>query len=376
MINRFLHHLNISEPTVILDEQRVKRNIERMVNRARSAGVQLRHHAKTHQSAEIASWFKKKGFSTITVSSLSMAGYFADHGWTDITVAFPVNILEIKRINRLAGKIRLDLLVDSTEAVAFLDTHAEYPLGIWIKVDAGYRRAGIPWDDAGKIVCIAQAIEKSSLLNFQGLLTHAGNTYKAVSIQEIRRIHFDYRQRLNNLKKEILKTGISGCRISIGDTPSCSVGEDFNEVDDIRPGNFVFYDQMQYQLGVCGDYDTGAALACPVVGKYPHRRQIVIYGGGVHLSKESMLDEQGHRIYGYLAFEKDGTWGQADKGAPVIGLSQEHGIVEIDGGIFDEISIGDVVVVLPVHICLTVSPYSSYTTLGGRKILKMTGNCR
>jgi len=32
--------------------------------------------------------------------------------------------------------------------------------------------------------------------------------------------------------------------ISYGDTPSCSIAENFDEVDEIRPGNFVFYDVM------------------------------------------------------------------------------------------------------------------------------------
>lgn len=374
MINRFLQPLNIVEPTLLLDERRVRRNIARMVDRARSAGVQLRPHAKTHQSAEIGGWFREYGIDTITVSSLNMAGYFAAHNWQAITVAFPVNILEIEKINRLAGRIRLDLLVDAVPVVSFLDRHLKAPVGIWIKVDVGYHRVGISWQEVSKIVSLARAVAHASKMEFRGLLTHAGHTYKARSPAEIVEIHRDSRDRLIFLKEEILKTGIAGCLLSIGDTPGCSIGADFSGIDEIRPGNFVFYDLYQYGLGSCSDRDIAVAVACPVVGTYPDRRQIVIYGGGIHLSKERMPDKQGNDVYGCLAFEENGTWGPAEKQAPVVALSQEHGIVEMNEKIFKRIHIGDTVVVLPVHVCLTVNLYPAYTSLRGRIIGKMTGH--
>jgi D-serine deaminase-like pyridoxal phosphate-dependent protein len=372
MINRFLQPLNIVEPTLLLDERRVRRNIERMVNKARSAGVRLRPHAKTHQSAEIGGWFREYGIDTITVSSLNMAAYFAAHHWQDITVAFPVNILEIEKINRLAGRIRLDLMVDAGEVVSFLDRHLEAPVGIWIKVDVGYGRAGLSWQEASKIVSLARTVAHAPKMEFRGLLTHAGHTYKARSPAEVDRINRESRDRLIVLKEEILKSGMAGCLLSVGDTPGCSIGEDFSGIDEIRPGNFVFYDLYQYGLGSCRDRDMAAAVACPVVGTYPDRRQIVIYGGGIHLSIERMPDKQGHALYGYLAFEEDGTWGPPETRAPVVALSQEHGIVKMDEKIFERIHIGDTVVVLPVHVCLTVHLYPAYTSLGGRIIGKMT----
>ena len=51
----------------------------------------LRPHFKTHQSTEIGKWFKQKGLLNY-VSSISMAEYFSNE-WNDITIAFPINIL-------------------------------------------------------------------------------------------------------------------------------------------------------------------------------------------------------------------------------------------------------------------------------------------
>ncbi len=40
--------------------------------------------------------------------------------WNDITIAFPVNILEIDKINELVKRITLNLLVENIEASSFL----------------------------------------------------------------------------------------------------------------------------------------------------------------------------------------------------------------------------------------------------------------
>ena len=105
----------ITTPTLLLNEEVCRRNIKNMADRARRNSVTLRPHFKTHQSHEIGNWFREEGTEKITVSSLRMAQYFARDKWKDILVAFPVNILEIDRINRLSGEINLSLLVDALQ---------------------------------------------------------------------------------------------------------------------------------------------------------------------------------------------------------------------------------------------------------------------
>ena len=129
--------MNIIRPTLILDKEKCLRNIERMAKKAETLSLDFRPHFKTHQSAEIGEWFRQYGVQKITVSSVQMASFFASHGWTDITIAFPVNILEIDDINILAGKIKLNLLIENKEALLSLDKFIRFPVGIFIKVDTG-----------------------------------------------------------------------------------------------------------------------------------------------------------------------------------------------------------------------------------------------
>ena len=102
--------MKITKPTLLLDEYKCKKNIQNMFSRAKLHNIEFRPHFKTHQSLEIGQWFKEVGVNKITISSLEMATYFASK-WNDITVAFPVNILEIDTINSLAEKIILNVLI-------------------------------------------------------------------------------------------------------------------------------------------------------------------------------------------------------------------------------------------------------------------------
>ena len=361
--NKLLKSLGISKPTLILDKKRVLQNIERMVNKAKISGVRFRPHFKTHQSGEIGNWFRDFGVTSITVSSLDMALYFSKHGWSDITVAFIVNTLEIDKINELASKIKLNLLVDSEQVLSILNQNLKHRVGVWIKIDTGYKRTGVQWDEFETVHSLAEKLKNSTQLDFHGLLTHAGHSYRARSKEEIRQIHSETVSRMVAVKEYLRERGLKACEISVGDTPTCSLSDDFTGVDEIRPGNFVFYDLMQEKLGSCTENEIAVAVACPVVGKYKDRNQIVIYGGTVHFSNTYIFDENGRQIFGYLTSLQNGTFGPIYKNAPLILLSQEHGIVSVNEKIFNKIEIGDFVLVFPIHSCLTCNLYREYHTL-------------
>jgi D-serine deaminase-like pyridoxal phosphate-dependent protein len=105
-------------------------------------------------------------------------------------------------------------------------------------------------------------------------------------------------------------------------------------------------------------------VACPVVAKHPERRQLVIYGGAIHLSKET-ITVGGLSIFGSVARLEAGGWSPRLANAYVSGLSQEHGLVTADDKTITHINIGDVLAILPVHSCLAVSALRRYQTLSG-----------
>lgn len=355
----------ITKPTLLLDANKCKRNIQRMSSKAQKYNVDLRPHFKTHQSLVIGQWFKDIGVTKITVSSLEMAEYFSEE-WDDITVAFPVNILEIDTINRLAKKITLNLLIESKETADFLNRNLKHSVNFFIKINVGNNRTGLVYSDAESIENILESTKDSGFLNFKGFLGHAGQTYACRNESEVLEAHQKSKGKLIRLK-DIFKTRFPDLIVSYGDTPSSSIAEDFNGLDEIRPGNYVFYDVMQQQIGACNIDDIAVAMACPIVAIHKDRNEIVIYGGGIHFSKDSIKDND-ETVYGKIVGKNGNGWNDLVPKIVVKALSQEHGVVKVLNTEIDNYKIGDILIILPIHSCMTANLMKRYLTTENKEI--------
>lgn len=364
--------MEITKPTLLLSKDIAVRNIEKMFKKAKMHGLNFRPHFKTHQSAEISNWFRESGVESISVSSLTMANYFADCGWDDITIAFSVNIHEIDLMNELAGRINLNLLVENLEGINSVIEKIAWHTGIFIKIDTGYNRTGIEWNRTNEIDVILKSMQKSPILKFKGFLSHSGHTYQANSTHDIHNRHFDALLKLKSLKARYLSE-YPDINISIGDTPSCSICDNFDGVDEIRPGNFVFYDLMQFKLGSCELSDIAVRMVCPVIAIHPSRNEVVIYGGAVHFAKDSITNIDGKQLYGRVIIIKDGKKILLDEKNYLSTLSQEHGILKINPRELMYFKPGDLIEIIPVHSCLTANLMKEYLTDEG-EIIRMMPN--
>lgn len=359
--------VEIIRPTLVIEKDICLRNIERMAKKAAENHLRFRPHFKTHQSAEIGEWFKNFGVEAITVSSARMAEFFALHGWNDITLAFPVNILEINSVNRLAANCKLNVLIENKEAAKILAGKISHPLGVYFKIDTGYHRTGINSSKTSVITALLKILESNKKLIFKGFLAHNGHTYNARSVNEIFSRHFDSLLKLRTLKS-MYKIDFPHLEISLGDTPSASVCTNFQGIDEIRPGNFVFYDLMQQNLGVCSFDDIAVKMMCPVVSKHLSRNEVVIYGGAIHLSKESITNINGKEMFGRIMIQNNGEKILLDPLNYVARLSQEHGILKVTQKQFKNFNVGDLVEIIPVHSCLTANLSRNYITAEGEEI--------
>ncbi len=360
----------IIQPTLLLDKQKCIRNIESIISKAEKSGVKYRPHFKTHQSRIIGNWFRDRGVTSCTVSSLDMADYFARDNWNDITVAFPLNYLEAQKINDLSSTIKLNILVSLPGVLPKLIQKLENRVGVYIEVDSGYHRTGISPDDVTSIDLVLDEIQTSDRLVFEGFLSHAGHTYKCTSRSEVEAIHKEEIKALGHLKDRY-KSRFPQLKLSIGDTPACSIVDQFSDVDEIRAGNLVFYDLTQFKIGSCDIDQIAIALACPVVATYPARNEVIIYGGGVHFSKDFLRLESGDISYGTIVALNGKGWSLPATSMYVKSLSQEHGIVHAPDSQAEKIRVGDILGILPAHACLMADAMPGYVTLDGTEIGKM-----
>ena len=350
----------ISRPTLILDEAKCKANIQRMIQKTVDHQLMFRPHFKTHQSAVIASWIEEMGVESCTVSSVKMAEYFADCGWVDILIAFPVNVLEAEIINELAEKLNLQLLVYDAESLRILDKLLKNQVGIKVELDLGSNRSGLRTNQHEEIDELLRTIEGGANFGFTGLYSHPGHTYTSRSGKEVLEKYNKIIEELDTFKS--FYEHLLGFSITVGDTPGCTLANDFGPINEISPGNFVFYDAMQVNIGSCTYDDIAVVLACPVVGKNADRNEILIHGGAVHFSKEQLTELDGTTNYGKLAIPEDTGWHAHIEGAYLKSISQEHGLVHAPEGLLKSTRIGDLLYIYPAHSCLAADLMKSYLT--------------
>jgi len=72
-----------------------------------------------------------------------------------------------------------------------------------------------------------------------------------------------------------------------------------------------------------------------------------------------------------VAMPKIGGWTGMFENSYVVSLSQEHGIVQAGPELFDGVEVGDLLMIIPVHSCLTADLMAGYLTLDGDRIKMM-----
>ena len=354
--------IKLDKPTLIVDRKKCVENIDYMASKAITNGVTLRPHFKTHQSIEVGRWFKDSGIDKITVSSVPMAQYFAKDGWNDITISFPFVSSQAKITNSLAKEIKLQLAVSSYQNARSLVNLITEGVGIFLEIDSGQNRSGFNVKDIETIEQTIELVSSKSNLRFCGFLTHAGQTY-GHKPNEVIEIHSKAKELMVHFKN-LFTEDFPDIIISYGDTPSSTVAEDFSGIDEIRPGNFVFFDMQQASNNICKTKNIAAAIACPVVAVYPERNSATIWGGAVHLSKDFYFLPDGTKSFGAVCkLNNDLTWGEPIEGLYIQSLSQEHGVITAtDPSALSKLTEGDFIAVLPAHICLAVSCIGNSTT--------------
>lgn len=346
----------IPGPRLVVDAERCKKNIASMANKFRAINKIFRPHFKTHQSLEVGRWFLDEGVDCITVSSVTMAKAFAQDGWKDITLGIPFYQGMTEGLKSIPASCQINVVVDSAEAINHIPVAGKERVSVFIKVDTGYHRAGVAWNSESVIAEIISKINQKQHLRFTGFLTHDGHTYQAGSVDEIHAIRTQSNRRLKVLKQSFAQYSPI---LSVGDTPSCTLSDAFEDMDEVRPGNFVFYDMQQAELGVCSLDQIAAVMQCPVMSKnYPEGR-IIIHGGGVHFSKDYFIN-QGKRVFGKVFLIENDTLIEPSIPLFVDSLSQEHGIIQTTPEMVKSLQKYSEIAVIPAHICLTVSCQSRY----------------
>ena len=360
---------DLPTPCALVDLDRVERNCRRMKARIEQLGARLRPHVKTHKCPELARLQCGGEVGPITVSTLAEAEAFADAGFVDITLAVPIAPSRLRRAAALDARIeRLHILLDDVEtcdaaAATARGLGARY--SVFLKVDCGYHRAGVD-PRSPSALALAQRIVETQELELAGLLTHAGHSYDQRGAEAIALVAEQERAAVVGFAARLRAAGIEPGVVSAGSTPTATRTRSLEGVDEMRPGNYVFFDLHQSGIGSCTEDDIALTVLTTVIGSYPERRSALIDAGALAMSKDPGPSHlESHEGYGRVT-AADGA--ASPRPLKLTGLSQEHGKLGF-GAPADAPAAGALLRVLPNHSCLTAALHPELFLIRGEDVV-------
>ena len=346
---------DVDTPALIVDLDVVEANNRRLVSHLAERGVSLRPHAKTHKSVAIARMQLEAGATGITVGTLGEAEVFTRAGIGDVFLAYPLFAVGPKaaRLRALHERSPIAVGVDSVagaERLAAAVAGLASPLRILVEVDSGGRRTGV--DSGGTAALVAGAARRLGL-DVVGVFTHAGHGYAGPEARGTAAA--DEVRALGDAALALRAAGFACEIVSAGSTPTMwdATG---GEVSEMRAGTYVLGDRQQAALGAISLDDVALHVAATVVSTAV-AGQVVIDAGAKTLTKDRapFLDGHGH-IRGY-------------PDAVIERLSDYHGAVRIVDGA-PAPRLGEVVAIVPNHVCPVVDLFDSFITVRGETVLE------
>ena len=355
----------LATPALLLDKDRLDRNLGRLSSRMAAQGVVLRPHMKTAKSIEVARRAYPSDPGPITVSTLAEAEYFAQHGFRDMTYAVGVAPHTAARAVRLrkAG-VDLKVLLDSPEQATMLGeagrAAAVTPCA-FIEIDCDGHRGGITATDP-KLIAVAVALAEAGV-KLAGILTHAGESYSLCTPDALVAAAENERAVAVAAAETLRAAGHKCPVVSVGSTPTAHFGEDLTGVTEMRAGVYMFFDLVMHGLGVCTTDDIAISVLATVIGTKPEKGWILVDAGWMALSRDrgtaAQRIDQGYGLVCDLS-------GKLYPDLIVSQASQEHGILAIRSGsvaTLPDLPNGTKVRILPNHACATASQHELYNVV-------------
>lgn len=334
---------DIDTPALVVSEEILRRNIAEMAAFARSVGVGLRPHIKTHKSPQIARMQLAAGAFGLTCAKVGEAEVMVNQaGAEDVLLAYPtIGDHKIARLVPLMEKARITVAVDSLDAARAISSSLakhDRTLDVFIEVNTGQNRSGVLVGD--DTLAFALALQKIPHLRLTGIMTHEGHANSAPP-EEIEGIALAAGRAMVETAELIRQHGIELPNVSVGSTPAALYTPTIAGVTEMRPGTYVFNDNSAFRYGRLGVGDCAARFVATVVSR-PAPDRCVLDTGSKSLAMDPSKAHPGH---GYIVGHPDVT---------IVKLSEEHGVCQLPP---DEpgFNVGDRVEVIPNHICPTVN---------------------
>ncbi|MGE0254061.1 MAG: DSD1 family PLP-dependent enzyme [Alphaproteobacteria bacterium] len=166
----------VDTPALLVDLDALDRNLRRMAEAARAAGVALRPHAKMHKSPDLARLQMAHGAAGVCCQKVGEAEAMVAGGVADVLVSNEVvGARKLARLAALARVARVGVCVDDAENVAQLSaaaTAAGVELAVLVELDVNGARCGVLPGAPAR--ALAAAVDRAPGLRLAGIQAYHG----------------------------------------------------------------------------------------------------------------------------------------------------------------------------------------------------------
>lgn len=359
----------LETPALVLDRERMDRNIARMRERLQALGVAHRPHVKTTKSIDVLRRIFSHDDGPITVSTLKEAEYFFEHGVQDILYAVGIAPGKLAHAAGLIRRgVRLTLILDSIDAAkavmaAAAREHVQFAALIELDVD-GHRAGIAPESEA--LIELGRFLHAGSGTQLRGVMTHAGGSYDCRSAEALRAIAERERAGAVRAVERLRAAGLPAPVVSVGSTPTATFAQDLSGVTEVRAGVYVLEDLVMAGIGVCRVDDIAVSVLVSVIGHQREKGWIITDGGWMALSRDRGTANQ--PVDQGFGLVRDAAGAALAEDLIVISANQEHGVIARRDGALADVArypVGTLLRILPNHACATGAQHSRYEVVAG-----------
>lgn len=333
---------DVPTPALIIDAEKVRANLQRLVEYTHSQGIRLRPHTKTHKLARVSRMQMEAGAVGLTVAKVGEAEVMR-HECAELLIAYPpVDIARARRAAEVARECRLLVGIDSllaAERLADAASEVGTELGILIDLDVGFHRTGVQSPELA--VELGRQVERFRRLTIKGIMYFPGQIGGPSEAQT---------EQLAEVEALVHRTvGLFGeaglnCEIvSGGSTPTTFQSHLLPSTTEIRPGTNIYNDLNSVRFGVAAVEDCAATIAATVVSTSVQRQVVLDAGSKTLTSDRNAVDPDAG--YGLIVEYPE---------AKIAKLSEEHGQVDVSHCERPP-RLGERVTIIPNHICPCVN---------------------
>lgn len=336
----------IGTPALVVDLDTVERNIAKTQGLCNAAGVANRPHIKTHKSIRLMQMQLDAGAKGITCQKLGEAEVMAEGGAKDIFISY--NLLgdeKMARLARLMQDAEMTVAADNPLVVSELAKAAAMAgrdLAVRIECDTGRKRAGV--ETPGEAITLARMIAATPGLNLAGLMVYPPEDAAEATNAFVAEV-----------KTALASEGIPCDDLSSGGTPNLLHLGSLKGQTEHRAGTSIFNDRMMMAAGFAIEADCALLVYTTVVSRGGPERGI-LDAGSKTLTTETGWDLRGH---GFILEHPE---------AMIARFAEEHGMLDLSR-CNDRPLVGEVVRVIPNHICPVVNVVGELVYVRGHEII-------